>query len=84
METTSSNKILLMGLIGFVAGILLAPDKGTVTREKLKDKADKFADEATRKTDHAKRKINEMRHKKDAVMNEVDESVETAHAEMAM
>ncbi len=82
METTSSNKILLMGLIGFVAGILLAPDKGTITRERLKEKADKFADETTKKTDHAKRKINDLRHKKDKVMSEVDDSVNATRAEM--
>ena len=72
MDSSASNKLLLMGLIGFTAGILLAPDKGSVTRDKLKHKADKFADEASKKTEEAKRKLSDFRHRKDKVGDAID------------
>ena len=39
------NKVLLALVTGFVAGVLLAPDKGSVTRQKI---ADRFSDLADR------------------------------------
>jgi gas vesicle protein len=71
MESTSnSNKILIMGLIGFAAGILLAPDKGTVTRDKLKTRADELTDKAKEKRDQAKSKLHELRKKKDEAVED--------------
>ena len=38
------NKVLLALATGFVAGILLAPDKGSVTRQKITDAFDDMTD----------------------------------------
>ena len=40
------NKILLSLLVGVGIGILLAPDKGSVTLKKLRDKLDDLTDSA--------------------------------------
>jgi gas vesicle protein len=81
MESSNANKLLLMGLIGFAAGVLFAPDKGTITRDKIKNRADDLADKAKEKRNQAKDKMHELRRKKDGVMadmrnSDVDESVE--------
>ena len=60
-STNSSNKLMLMGLIGFAVGMLMAPDKGTVTREKLKRQANEMADKAKDKKDKAADKIRDLR-----------------------
>ncbi|MEP6747373.1 MAG: YtxH domain-containing protein [Bacteroidota bacterium] len=39
------NKVLIALLAGIAVGILIAPDKGSVTRKKLKDGFDELADE---------------------------------------
>jgi len=38
------NKVLLALATGFVAGILLAPDKGSVTRQRIYDSMDDLTD----------------------------------------
>jgi gas vesicle protein len=50
----NDNSKLLLALVagaaaGFVAGILLAPDKGSETREKIKDSLKKTVDEVLEK-----------------------------------
>lgn len=82
METSHANKALLMGLIGFAAGILLAPDKGSTTREKLKTKADEFAEKAREKTDQAKHKFESVKRKRDRVMDETERSAERMAQEL--
>lgn len=74
MEMSRSNKVLLMGLLGFAAGILFAPDKGSTTREKLKARADDLSEKAREKKDQAKEKIESVRNKKDRVKDEADRS----------
>ncbi len=39
------------GAFGFAAGMLLAPDKGSVTRKKVKDTLDSLAEEFTDKVE---------------------------------
>ena len=45
----STGKVILGSLaglaIGAIAGILLAPEKGSITRKKIMDKGDDYADE---------------------------------------
>ena len=43
-ETFNMNKVLLALATGFVAGILLAPDKGSVTRQRIYDSMDDLTD----------------------------------------
>jgi gas vesicle protein len=38
------NKVLIALLAGFAAGILLAPDKGSVTRKKITDRFNDLSD----------------------------------------
>ncbi len=57
MDMSRSNKVLLMGLLGFAAGILFAPDKGSTTRDKLKKRADEMSEKAREKTEQAKQKV---------------------------
>ncbi len=38
------NKIMILLLTGFVAGILLAPRKGSITRRRLIDGAERLSD----------------------------------------
>jgi gas vesicle protein len=51
----STGKVILGSLaglaIGAIAGILLAPDKGSVTRRKIMDKGDDYVDELKTKYD---------------------------------
>jgi gas vesicle protein len=71
MESSNANKLMMMGLIGFAAGVLLAPDKGTITREKLKSRADDLAEKAREKSDQAKNKMRELRSKRDKSPDEI-------------
>jgi gas vesicle protein len=41
------NKVMIALLTGFVAGILLAPEKGTVTRKKICDNFNGLSDKLT-------------------------------------
>ena len=59
--------------IGAIAGILLAPDKGSVTREKLKNKAKDLSDNLTEKYDNMK---DELKHMKDKLKTDRREKVE--------
>lgn len=57
----NSGKILLATLGGLVAGVtlglLFAPDKGSETRKKVKDMADKAKDKVKETADDLKRKM---------------------------
>lgn len=74
----SSSKIALFSFIagaaaGAIAGILLAPDKGTVTREKLKNKAKDLGDNLSEKYENMK---DEIRHMKDRLKTDRKEKTE--------
>lgn len=59
----STGKVILGSLaglaIGAIAGILLAPDKGSTTRKKIMDKGDDYADELKSKYDEFRDSITE-------------------------
>jgi len=71
MKNTSKILIALgAGLaIGGVLGVLFAPDKGSVTRQKIAEGGKKFADNFNRKIKLGKEKLQEEFSK----MNEVKE-----------
>ncbi len=48
---------------GAIAGILLAPDKGTETRRKITDKAKDLKESATDKIRHGFQRVNDMKEK---------------------
>lgn len=60
----STGKILTAlvagAALGAVAGILLAPDKGSETRRKLKEKGKKFRDDVKEKFRQGKEKFEDM------------------------
>jgi len=73
-----SSKFVLFSFIagaamGAIAGILLAPDKGSVTREKLKNKAKDLSDEFADKYDNLK---DEFKHLKDKMKTDRKEKAE--------
>lgn len=47
------------GLLGLIAGILVAPKKGEETRQQLKDEGQKFSEKAKPVIENAKPKIEE-------------------------
>ena len=59
--------------IGAIAGILFAPDKGSVTREKLRDKAKDFSDNFNEKYENLK---DELKHLKDKMKTNRKDRVE--------
>ena len=73
-----SSKFVLFSFIagaaiGAIAGILLAPDKGSVTREKLKNKAKDLSDNLNEKYDNLK---DEFKHLKDKMKSNGKERAE--------
>ncbi len=82
MNESTQNKIMLAGLIGFAAGVLFAPDKGVITRDKLKRNVDTVAEKAQQQTDKAKSKINEIKNRKDRVAKDVDESIDRVNKDL--
>ncbi|MBK7683171.1 MAG: YtxH domain-containing protein [Bacteroidetes bacterium] len=77
----STGKIVLGTLaglaIGAVAGILFAPDKGSVTRKKIMDKSDDMVDELKSKLDGFCDSISE---KFESTKQEVEETVSKGKA----
>ncbi|MFV0507386.1 MAG: YtxH domain-containing protein [Bacteroidales bacterium] len=53
--------IIAGAALGFVAGIILAPEKGEDTRRKIGDKAKHLKDELDKKLEEVNRKINELK-----------------------
>jgi gas vesicle protein len=72
MKNTSKILIALgAGLaIGGLLGVLLAPDKGSVTRHKIAEGGKKFADDFSRKLKSGKEKLQEEFSKMNDVMEE--------------
>ncbi|MFV0345006.1 MAG: YtxH domain-containing protein [Bacteroidales bacterium] len=63
----SNSSSTLVGIVagaalGFVAGILLAPEKGEDTRKKIGDKAKHLKDEMDKKMEDVNRKIHDLKH----------------------
>ena len=77
----STGKIVLGTLaglaIGAVAGILFAPDKGSVTRKKIMDKSDDMVNELKSKFNGSCDSINE---KFESTKQEVEETVSKGKA----
>ncbi len=67
---TSSNKVLLAGILGFAAGILYAPRKGSETQAKLKAHIEDMKTDVEGKAKRAKSKLESMR--KDSSEKELD------------
>ncbi|MBA2279279.1 YtxH domain-containing protein [Candidatus Saccharibacteria bacterium] len=82
MDASHTNKMMMFGLLGFAIGMLFAPEKGDVTRDKIKKQAESIADKAKEQKDAAKRKLNELRGRKDDFMDDVDQSVDRASADL--
>lgn len=54
---------------GAIAGVLLAPDKGTITRKKVADSASKFGDQVSKSYSATKDKVNSWTGKKEPYQN---------------
>ena len=72
MKNTSKILIALgTGLvIGGVLGVLFAPDKGTITRNKIAEGGKKFADNFNRKIKAGKEKLQQEFSKMNDIMEE--------------
>jgi len=61
----STSKILTAlaagAALGLATGILFAPDKGSETRKKIKDKGRKLSDEVKNKINEGKEKANHLK-----------------------
>lgn len=56
--------------VGAIAGILLAPDKGSETRRKMKEQGRKVADNLKEKFNHGKEKVNGMKEEIEQVVKD--------------
>lgn len=81
MTATTPNKILAAGLLGFLAGILYAPRKGTETQEQIKQKFEDMKSNVIHKTDQAKDKVEEMKSSGQDMVNEVKQQAELDKAD---
>ena len=66
--------MMIGGAMGVAAGILLAPDKGSVTRGRVKEKLDDLADEFTDKVEDLVDKFGNVVEDAQEVMEEKVES----------
>ncbi len=82
MDASRTNKMLLFGLMGFAMGMLFAPEKGEVTRQKIKQRAQAAADKAKGQKDAAIHKLHEIRGKKDEIVSKMDRAMEDAQADI--
>ena len=57
------------GLLGMIAGVLLAPKKGEETRQQLKEESDKLSEKAKPIFDQAKAKASEVFEKTKDLIN---------------
>lgn len=81
MKTGTAALGILAGIaIGAIAGILLAPDKGSNTRKKLMSKGDDLANEIREKIDEVLGNVNE---KYERVREEAENLAEKGKAKYA-
>lgn len=78
MAHMTANKVLAAGALGFLAGILLAPDKGTETQAKIKQKAHDMQDDMKMKADKVRGKMRDMKQKDESVLDKVDQKIDEA------
>ncbi|RYZ55060.1 MAG: YtxH domain-containing protein [Sphingobacteriales bacterium] len=71
------SKFLAGTLVGLVAGLLLAPDKGENTRENLMNTADKLKDRLNRLTGRSTTGIDELRDYLDQDIDGLTDDVRT-------
>jgi gas vesicle protein len=57
----STSKFLAGAIVGLVAGLLLAPDKGSNTREQLSSSAGRIRERFNRLTGRTKTDLNDLR-----------------------
>lgn len=82
MAGISTNKVIAAGVLGFVAGILYAPRKGSETQAQLKERFDKMKKEAMDKADKAKQKIKDMKNKEESAMDKAEQKLDKATEDM--
>ncbi|WP_230407158.1 YtxH domain-containing protein [Pontibacter cellulosilyticus] len=73
-EKSKTSGAVALGLLagaaaGAIAGVLLAPDKGTITRKKVADSATKFGDQVSKSYSATKDKVNSWTGKKEPYKN---------------
>ncbi len=78
MAGTTSNKVLAAGLIGFLAGMLYAPKKGSETQAELKEKFENMKSGMETKAQKAKSKLKEMKQGKESPIEKVDRTMDEA------
>lgn len=79
MNSTSKLIVgmLAAGVVGVTVGILVAPDKGSVTRKKLKGKMNDFSEGVAQKVEAGKEKISDL---KDKIVSKVSGKVDEVKA----
>jgi gas vesicle protein len=82
MSNTSGNSLLALltgALVGVGIGILFAPDKGTKTREKIKDGFQDAKDDLKQKLDEVSEQLkSKLTHSKDNLEDSFEDMVSNA------
>lgn len=78
MAGATSNKVLAAGIIGFLAGMLYAPKKGTETQTELKERFENMKSDMESKAQKAKSKIKDMKKDKESTLEKADRKMDEA------
>jgi gas vesicle protein len=82
MSNTSGNSLLALltgAVVGVGIGILFAPDKGTITREKIKDSFQDAKDDLKQKLDEVSEQLkSKLTHSKDNLEDSFEDLVSNA------
>ena len=76
MDNTNSNKVLIAGLLGFLAGILYAPRKGSETQEQLKAGFEDVKTQVKKKADQARSKYDRSKQAGNDAVSSVDDKID--------